>query len=114
MIDTGTQYAGLSDVERAAAMVDPHMPTCDAPTIGECRYCRTRLATIRELVSAVTPVIERYARRQVAVEIDRYARDRERNGASDAAVRALKDAVAIARSELRSAAHLTVEENNRG
>jgi len=53
------------------------------------------------VLSAVTPVIERYARRQVAVEIDRYARDRECNGASEAAVRALKDAVAIARSDVQ-------------
>jgi hypothetical protein len=60
------------------------------------------------VLSAVTPVIERYARRQVAVEIDRYARDRQCNGASEAAVRALKDAVAIARSDVQ---HLTKEES---
>ena len=108
MIDTGTQYAGLTDVERAAAMVEPHMQACDAPTIDECRYCRIALRVIRRTVSAVTPVIERYARRQVAVEIDRYARDRECNGASETAVRALKDAVAIARSDVQ---HLTKEES---
>lgn len=59
------------------------------------------LALADAVLSAVTPVIERYARRQVAVEIDRYARDRECNGAPEAAVRALKDAVAIARSHVQ-------------
>ena len=70
--DTGTQYAGLSDVERAAAMADPHMQACDAPTIDECRYCRSRLVTIRELVAAVSPVI----RRQVAEELRAVASGR--------------------------------------
>lgn len=36
-LDTGTQYAGLTEVERAAAMVDPHMQACDSPTIDEYR-----------------------------------------------------------------------------
>jgi hypothetical protein len=58
-------------------------------------------AKANAVLSAVTPVIERYARRQVAVEIDRYARDRQCNGASETAVRALKDAVAIARSDVQ-------------
>lgn len=53
--DTGTQYAGLTDMERAAAMADGHMSTCDVPTIDECGVCLYRIARIRTYLAAVLP-----------------------------------------------------------
>lgn len=50
--DTGTQYAGLTEAERAAAMVDPHISKCDAPTIDECTSCTGRLGIIRRILKA--------------------------------------------------------------
>lgn len=55
---TGDQYAGLSGAERAAAMVDPHISLCDAPTISECISCTGRVGTIRRVLAAGTPELE--------------------------------------------------------
>lgn len=56
--DTGTQFAGLSDLERAAAMAEPHMSVCDAPTIEECLQCRGVLRVIRAVLAAALPAAE--------------------------------------------------------
>lgn len=54
--DTGTQFAGLSELERAAAMAELHMSVCDAPTVEECIQCRGVLRVIRRVIEAVAPV----------------------------------------------------------
>jgi hypothetical protein len=53
--DTGTQYAGLTDMERAAASADFHMRTCDTPTIADCQQCQQRLDRIQAYLAAVLP-----------------------------------------------------------
>lgn len=55
--DIGTQYAGLTDAERAAASVDPHIPHCDAPTIADCISCSGRVAMIRRVLEAAGPTL---------------------------------------------------------
>jgi hypothetical protein len=55
--DTGTQYAGLTAAERAAAAADMHMSTCDEPSIGDCMQCRGALRVIRRVIAAAEPVI---------------------------------------------------------
>jgi hypothetical protein len=53
--DTGTQYAGLAPMERAAASADFHMRTCDAPTIAECEQCQRRLDRIQTYLAVLLP-----------------------------------------------------------
>jgi hypothetical protein len=52
----GTQYAGLTPIERAAASADFHMRWCDRPTIADCAECGRRLDRIRAYLAAALPV----------------------------------------------------------
>jgi hypothetical protein len=63
------QFAGLSPAERAAAETDLHMSTCAEPRIDDCGDCQVKLARIRRLVDAVSPVVEREERDRRAVEL---------------------------------------------
>lgn len=79
--DTGTQFAGLSDLERAAAMAEPHLSVCDAPTIEECLQCRGVLRVIRAVLAAVEPVAGREAGTlragwQALRELERHMQER--------------------------------------
>lgn len=63
--ETDTQYAGLNAVERAAAMAEPHMRECDAPSIEKCPDCRGRLRVIRRVLEAAVPVVQAEERTRI-------------------------------------------------
>lgn len=53
--DTGTQYAGLTPMERSAVSADFHMRTCDAPTIADFAECQRRLDRIQAYLAVLLP-----------------------------------------------------------
>lgn len=118
---TDTQYAGLNTLERAAAMAEPHMRECDAPSIEECQDCRGRLRVIRRVLEATEPVIRSEAETLKAGwralrELDRHADTRAGIPAIDpsACAPCIKFTAAVMRGAKVSAAlHLRCEESRR-
>lgn len=71
--DTGTQYAGLTEAERAAAKLDPHMATCSEPALDGCIVCRGQLSAIQRIIRAVQPAIVADTRRQAYWTLSEHA-----------------------------------------